>query len=113
MLKFSLAFASAVLLLSTSALASSTVSVRGIPIEVISSADGIVQFRLDKQPSDHPICTHAYFAIASENEKAVDRMYARLLASFTQKQSISVSYDDSASSADVCSSGYIKVYRLG
>lgn len=97
----------------TSTNAAYTNNMQGTPTAVLTYLNGKILLRLDNQPSSHPLCKPAYFAIVSDNEKGVDRIYARLLAAYTQKQPVNIGYDDGTRSDSECASGYIKVHRVG
>jgi hypothetical protein len=99
--------------ISTSAAGGYNNNMKGTPTAVLTYLNGNILLRLDNQPASHPLCEHTYFAIVSDNEKGADRMYARLLAAYTQKQPINIGYDDGTRSGSVCASGYIKVHRVG
>lgn len=101
------------LAMSTSVNAAYTNNMRGTPTAVLTYLNGKISLRLDNQPSSHPLCKPTYFAIVFDDEKGVDRMYARLLIAYTQKQPVNIGYDDGSRSDSECASGYIKVHRVG
>jgi hypothetical protein len=77
---------------------------------VMTYSSGLILFRLKNQPSAHPQCNKAYFAIATDvSEAAASRLYARLLTAHTTKTSVNIGYDSLGS----CANGYIRVHRIG
>jgi len=69
---------------------------------------GQIYIRLSNQPSSHPECNPAYFAIDS-TAPGKDAMYARALAAFTAGQPVNIGYDSQGN----CASGQIRIHRVG
>jgi hypothetical protein len=75
-----------------------------------SYSSGLVLFSLSTQPTNHPTCNRALFALATDlPESVINRMYSRLLASYTTKRPINIGYDSKGN----CGNGYIRVHRTG
>ena len=77
---------------------------------VMTYTNGLILFRLKNQPTSHPICNKAYFAIATDvKDVAVNRMLSRLLTAHTTKVPVNIGFDNAAD----CGNGYIRVHRVG
>ncbi len=78
--------------------------------EVLVYTNGQVTFRLANQPTSHPGCNPAYFAIDNTlSEAAISRLMSRLLSAHATKVPINIGYDD----AGDCANTYIRVHRVG
>ncbi len=85
-------------------------NVSGVIQGLYSYSGGLVLFSLSTQPSSHPTCNRALFALATDlSEAAANRMYSRLLTAYTTKQAINIGYDSQGD----CGNGYIRVHRVG
>ena len=83
----------------------------GIADGVYTYPSGVLLIHLANQPSTHPACSPAFFAVDPSlmTVDAMSRMYARLLTSYAMQQPINIGYDSQGD----CSDGYIHVWRIG
>jgi len=69
-----------------------------------------IYFRLENQPTTHPVCQSSYFVI--ENSIPMDRrqmLLSRLMTAYVTKERVNIGYDASVE----CAHGHIKVHRVG
>jgi hypothetical protein len=72
--------------------------------------DDKIYFRLQNQPTTHPACNPAYFAIdAATPADRRKMMLSRLLLAKATKEPMNVGYDKAGN----CSHSYIRVHRVG
>lgn len=111
MLRSTLLFAT--LAFSTMSFAEYNNNIIGVVSQVLTYPTGLVLVKLENQPSNHPSCNAAFFALdPNVDEAAIDRMYARILISYTTQKSINIGYDDGRAEVD-CVNSYIHLYRAG
>lgn len=83
----------------------------GVADGVYTYPSGVLLIHLVNQPTAHPTCNASYFAVdpGSMDANAMNRMYARLLASYSMQEPINIGYDSQGD----CVDGYIHVWRIG
>lgn len=93
------------------ALATYDSNLSGIADSVYTYPSGILLIHLTTQPSSHPACNPIYFAVdpSSIDANAMNRMFARLMISYTMQEAITIGYDSQGD----CVDGYIHVWRIG
>jgi hypothetical protein len=105
------AFATAMLLMSSSANAVYNANMSGIVVTLSTYTDGdYIYLQLNNQPSAHPSCNPAYFVITADTP--ADRRksaLALLMAAKFSGEPINLGYDNVGNCAD----GYIRVHRVG
>jgi hypothetical protein len=86
-------------------------NMQGVVADVVLYAyDDKIYFRLENQPTTHPACNPAYFAI--DTATPADRrkmMLARLLLAKATKEPMNVGFDKDGD----CSHTYIRAHRVG
>jgi hypothetical protein len=86
-------------------------NMQGVVADVVLYAyDDKIYFRLENQPTTHPECNPAYFAI--DTATPADRrkmMLARLLLAKATKEPMNVGFDKTGD----CSHTYIRAHRVG
>ena len=72
--------------------------------------DGLVLIRLQSQPTAHPGCNPAYFAIDRTLDPDIKAMLlSRALIARSSGETINIGHDDQGA----CAHGYIPVHELG
>jgi hypothetical protein len=109
-LKWSVALMTAVLSL-TPAQAGYNANMTGVVTEVLTYLDStMILFRLDNQPTTHPLCNPVYFAVNVATDSEVRKqVLARLLVAKATGESVNIGYDNAAD----CSHSYIRAWRVG
>ena len=70
----------------------------------------VIYFRLENQPQSHPTCKTDYFSIdASTPDNIRQQVLSRLLVAYASGNPVNIGYDKEQE----CSSGRMKVYRVG
>jgi hypothetical protein len=95
---------------SSAAIAGYNTNMTGTPTAVSTYANGLVLFILSNQPSTHPQCNPAAFAVdPTLDPHILNRMYARLLAAEAAGQPVNIGFDNTGD----CVSGFIHVHEVG
>ena len=83
----------------------------GVVRYVAVYADGdYLYFRLENQPTSHPVCNPAYFVVSQDiPQNRRNQMLAALLAARYSGEPINIGYDNSIE----CMHGYIRVHEVG
>lgn len=82
----------------------------GVVSYLFTYPDGVILFKLNNQPTSHPVCNPAYFAISTDvADVAANRMFSRLLAAYKTGETINIGFDN----AGGCANSYIRVHRVG
>ena len=93
------------------ALATYDSNLSGIADSVYTYPSGVLLIHLTNQPSSHPSCNPTYFAVdpSAIDANAMNRMFARLMTSYSMQEPITIGYDSQGD----CVDGYIHVWRIG
>jgi len=86
-------------------------NMKGVVTDVLIYSDSnLVLFRLDNQPSTHPLCAVDYFSIGVDIPyDRVKSLISRLLMAKATKERINIGYD----AVGDCSQNRIRVHRVG
>lgn len=83
----------------------------GVVVDVVVYSDSdLVLFKLNSQPTTHPLCTPAYFAVGTDVDPTRRKvLLARLLLAKATGEPTNVGYDKDGA----CANGYIRAHRVG
>ena len=106
---FRLAAAAFTMLQASTSFATYNANMIGVPLVVSTYDNGAIVFTTSTQPSSHPSCNAAAFAVdPALDPHVIGRMYARLLAAQTSGQSVNI-----GDSTGNCVIGFIHVHEIG